>query len=171
MHLIRPSAYAISTLLHVVAAFLLVYGYAFAEADLPPRIIRGCILVDSLDKLNPLSLLQGSTESEVDAFFGARVDRARVRPQAWCVRYKYSPRLSYTLLFRDGVAQSVRLTDGHYIPVSCEGILVRSVEVQAQDWFDPAPPPRTNRCGCPPWGASSCAAAAEQEDAPDEAQS
>ena len=105
----------------------------------------------------------------VDAFFGVPAVLAQRRPEDWCVRYKYSARLSYTLLFREGVVQSVRLTEGHYTPQSCEGILVRSVEVQARDWYDSAPPPRKNRCGCPPWGASSCAVAAEQEDAPDEA--
>jgi hypothetical protein len=151
----RLSAYLISMLLHLGMPFLILLGFAFADSELPAQYVPGCILVDPIESLNPLSLLQGATEPEVDEFFGAQSTSTRRRPPDWCVRYKYSPRLSYALLFRHGRVESIRLTQEDLTPYSCEGILVRTVEVARRDWYPSAMPPRRSPPGCPPLGDPS----------------
>jgi hypothetical protein len=107
-------------------------------------------------RLNPLSLVQGATEREVDALFGASSAEAAHRQQDFCVRYQFLPQLSYTLLFRHRVAESIWLTEGDFVPYLCDGILVRTIRVLPKPWY-PSQAPRNGRSsGCYVGDAAPC---------------
>jgi len=142
--------------LHVAAPVVAVLGYAFAEAELPPEPFRGVICVFPIEQLNPLSLAQGATESEVDALFGVRSTPAPRQQHDWCVKYQYSRSLSYTLLFRQGTVDSMWLTEGVFVPYLCEGIVVRTVRVPLRSWYPSEASRQTRECGCSPSDLAPC---------------
>ena len=133
--MLRPLAWLTAVALHVAVPVLAVLGYAFADSELPPEAFRRTICVSPLEQLNPLSLAQGATEVEVDALFGVRSARVAPKQSSWCVRYQYSSGLSYTLLFQQGVVESMWLTEGVFVPYLCEGILVRTVNAPVRPWY------------------------------------
>jgi hypothetical protein len=152
----RSIGWLIAIALHVAVPVVAVLGYAFAEAELPPEGLRRTICVFPIQQLNPLSLAQGATEVEADALFGVSSTPAPRPKQAWCVRYQYSSRLSYTLLFRRGAVDSMWLTEGEFVPYSCEGIVVRTVRVVARSWYPSEAPTRASACGCSAADLSPC---------------
>ena len=169
--MLRALAWFIAAALHLAAPAVAILGYAFADSALPPEPFRHIICVFPIDQLNPLSLAQGATEPEVDALFGVRSTQARRQQPDWCVRYQYSPSLSYTLLFRHGAVDSMWLTEGAFVPYLCEGILVKSVHVPLRSWYPSEAPRYTTRCRCSPGDVFTCGDldAAEQGDEADEA--
>jgi hypothetical protein len=152
----RSIGWLIAIVLHVAAPLVAALGFAFAEAELPPQSLRRTICVFPIEQLNPLSLAQGATEAEADALFGVSSTPAPRPEQAWCVRYQYSSSLSYTLLFRRRTVHSIWLTEGAFVPYSCEGILVKTVGVAARSWYPSEVPRHASACGCSAADLSPC---------------
>jgi hypothetical protein len=151
---IRAIAWLIAIGIHVtlpVGGFVV---YALGES-LPPLPIGGDVFFPPPMQLNPLSLAQGATEAEVDTLFGVRSGSFR-RLHHTCVGYQYSPRLSYVMLFREGVVQTMWLAEDGVTPYLCEGILTRTVQVRPRPWLPPELPRPASECGCPPWNSLSC---------------
>ena len=156
--MIRSVAWSIAVLLHCGLPVVGGLGWAFAASGLPevPPWRHVDIFVFATDFFNPLSLAQGSTEAEVDVLFGVRPAPSEVHLEDRCVRYEFRPHLSYTLLFRRGVADSIWLTEDGFVPYLCDGILVRSVKVGARPWYPTEAPRQSAQCGCPPQRSSTC---------------
>jgi len=156
--MIRFVAWSIAVLLHFGLPIVGGLGWVFAASDLPevPRWGHGDVFVFPMERFNPLSLVQGSTEAEVDILFGLRPAQGEQHREDRCVRYEFRPRLSYTLLFRHGLAESMWLTEEGFVPYLCEGILVRSVKVTARPWYPTEAPRHSSACGCPQQRSSTC---------------
>ena len=154
--MLRPLAWFTAVALHVAVPVAALLGYAFADSELPAEAFRGTICVFPIEQLNPLSLAQGATEAEVDALFGVRPTRVARQQPSWCVRYRYSSRLSYTLLFRHDAVDSMWLTEGAFVPYLCEGILVRTASAPFRSWYPSEAPRYTRGCGCASGDMSPC---------------
>jgi hypothetical protein len=158
---IRVGASLIAVALHVLLPAVLAVVHAYAKVELPevavPPMFRE-VYIEPLESFSPLSLLQGATESEV-----ARVCRVRavgiVRPQTdVCVRYQYSARLSYILLFRNGVVDSMWLTEDAFVPYRCERIVVKTIHIPPQPWLPSQALRQRSGLGCAPADETVCSA-------------
>ncbi len=155
--MIRAAAWLIAAGLHVAVPFGGVLAYNLLDRELPPVQGRTCWGWAWIEQLNPLSLAQGATETEVDALFGVRSARTEKLQRDRCVRYEYSPRLSYTVLFRRGVAESMWLTEEGFVPHLCEAILDRRVKVAARRWYPSEATRASIGCDITLRGPSACA--------------
>jgi hypothetical protein len=165
----RFSGWLIAVAIHIAVPMAGVLGCSFAEAELPPEPSRGIICVFPSEPLNPLSLAQGATEPEVDALFCVRSTPTPHEQREWCIRYRYAPSLSYTLLFYQGAVSSIWLTEGDDVPDACAGIVAKVKRVQPRSWYPSQAPGYARGCGCSP--ADTCVGldAAEQGVEADEA--
>ncbi len=154
--MIRAAAWLVASGIHLGVPIGGFIAYALVNS-LPPERIGGDPFFPPRLQLNPLSLVQGASEAEVDALFRVSPGRSQ-SSRTRCVRYQYSPRLSYVVLFQHGVVETMWLEEGGFTPYPCEGILSRTVHVRLQPWL-PAEPPRPDReCGCPPLMSLTCPA-------------
>jgi hypothetical protein len=153
---IRATAWFVAAALHVGVPAALGLRWVYADAGLPAVPPRLIVEVWPIDWFNPVSLLQGATEPQVVRFFGSsEISRdTGLRPK--CVRYQYSPHLSYTLLFRSGTVESMWLTEEEFIPYLCERILVATVKVAPRPWYPSEAPRYPSGCDCSSWSASTC---------------
>ena len=155
----RAAAWLIAAVLHVVLPLGAAVRYAFVEPELPPEFFRGDIfLIPAIESFNPVSLAQGATESEVDLLFGAPLGQKAYGVRDSCVRYQYSPHLSYMLLFRHGTVETIWLTEDASVPHPCEGMVARTVEVAPRPWYPSEVPRDTEERGCAWMGLWTCAA-------------
>ncbi len=144
--MIRGMAWVAAIVLHFGVPAVGALGWVFAASDLPTVPPWRHIDVWPIDPFNPLSLAQGSTEPEVDALFGIAPARRAPSGSDRCVRYQYSPRLAYVMLFREGTVDAMWLTEDGFIPYLCKRILVRTVRVPARAWYPVEGRRRTTRC-------------------------
>jgi hypothetical protein len=155
---IRVTAWLVAAALHLGVPAALGLRWVYADAGLPAVPPRLIVEVWPIDWFNPLSLLQGATEPQVARFFGSSEVPRKTSLRLGCVRYQYSPRLSYTLLFRSGTVESMWLTEDGFIPYLCERALVGTVKVAPRPWYPSEAARLTSGCGCPTLRASTCEA-------------
>ena len=150
----RSLAWLVSVGIHLATPLGAFVGWALV-APLPAKPVWGDFVPDTRVQLNPISLAQGATEAEVDALFGVLSGGPR-GSESRCVRYRYLPRLSYVMLFRGGVVESIWLEEGASTPYVCEGILRRTVLVRALPGLPTELARPAAECGCPPFHSPTC---------------
>jgi hypothetical protein len=150
---IRASAWLMAVGLPVALPAVLTVREAYATITLP----QVAVFIEPPPSFNPASELQGATQSQVARLFTMSTASTVTAAGVFCVRYRYSPRLSYVLHYRQGTVESIWLTEDGFVPYRCEGILVRESRIPMQSWLPTAAFGHESRCGCPPGPYTTCA--------------